>query len=409
MQWNSFCFKQANNKSPVLKVEKSRFCFLGARSRNIRFNQDYEIADNSVMSSTARYTTFDLADRFSCPSEEVAQRLTSAWLLECCSSRCCYPWKRYPSRYTDDHFKCQVKDLKKNDKKLEGAKSFEHLSRDDKSDSEECPLNLISVRNYQGKKRISEQGKILSNEEFIHVNDYSNNDADDENNEDFLDKPSEKLSPQSRNDENGQLLEFRSFDDFNDNKPLSRKYSLDTGTKREDNKQSFRKYSLDTKKAERFLEAENKVIVDKYPLHSGDYIEPDGSSLFKKCLSFKNKKFQSKKQKIEDAEGAKSLDLLSEKEKMNADLEELEKKESENKKDKENLFASDYNSSSSSSSDSFCDFEIQKDVKELEGEINPRRIRRQCKSKVISILPKVRELRETEEEVDSLNGIDTNL
>ena len=45
------------------------------------------------MSSSNDYSPIDPPKRFSCPTGDVAQRFSSAWLLECCCSRC-YPWKR---------------------------------------------------------------------------------------------------------------------------------------------------------------------------------------------------------------------------------------------------------------------------------------------------------------------------
>ena len=362
------------------------------------------------MSSTARYTTFDPADRFSWPSEEVAQRLTSAWLLECCCSRSCYPWKRRSSRYGDKSG--SVKDTKKDEKKFEGAKSLEQLSRDSKSDSEESPLYLTSVKNYQGKNERDEGETIFIKEGLV-----DSDDADDEEN-DENDKKQKKAEDNEDNSSetknNDEKSEFKTFNFFK-NKPIARKYSLDISARKKEDKQFFRKYSLDTIKVQKLEEARNKMKIDDSLLHIDDYIEPDGSPVFKRCVSFRNKSLKSKK----EDEGTKSLDLLEEEKvtleklkfqmdeekNLNQESEKIKKGEDQKKK---GLFDSDSESDSEESETAFefaneyssNNFELRKE-KDLEDK-NHGKIKRQCRSGIFSVLP---EVRETEEEVDSSHGI----
>lgn len=369
------------------------------------------------MSSNARYTTFAPADRFSWSSEEVAQRLPSAWLLECCYSRCCYPWKRLSSRYGDKPG--SVNDTKKDNKKLEGAKSLEHLSRYSKFDSEEYPLNLISVQTYQAKNERDREEMILMKEDLV-----ESDDADDEENEETDEKEKSREDNENRssetktNDEKSEFKPLKPFD-FLKNKPISRKYSLDIRERIQEDRHVFRKYSLDTSKLQKLKEASDKLKIDDSLLHTNDYIERDGSPVFKRCVSFKNQKksFQPKK----EDEGAKCLDLSKEE---TVTSEKSEKSEMDEEKDKdqdqESLKSSEDedqkkkgfldNDSDSSSEDSEVAFEFANESSSddcalpNESDLANRKqgkIKKKNRVGIFSVLPKVQET----EEVGHSHGI----
>lgn len=344
------------------------------------------------MSSNSRYMTFNPMDRFSQPTEEVAQRLTSVWLLESCCGSCCCPWKRRTSQKPNDKLSSSIQDTRKNEEKKFDSQVLDDDDNDDLAQNNELnsnslPLNLINKKN-QEKNFASDS----SDDE-----DKNNYDHDDQkNNEDQF---SNEIMEKKKSDYSlEQKTESKTFDFLSKrNKPFLRKFSLDITKEKEKNVPIFRKYSL------------------------SDYVEPDGSPVFKRCVSFKKKKESSDnneeikngdeemknknevmKNKQEEVnikgEGIKNIDDESEEENSSEDEEKkgLFDSDTDDSEDYEDVLIFNDNITSD-------DLKYQRDDKNLKIEKrNSRRMRLLTKNGILPVLPNVQEI---DEEINNSSGI----
>lgn len=353
------------------------------------------------MSSNSRYMTFNPTNRFSQPTEEVAQRLTSVWLLESCCGSCCCPWKRRTSKKSDDKFKDTRSEENDNSRVINDN---DDLAQNIELNSYHQPLNIIKNSN-QEKNFASD-----SSDDYQENRNNSSEDDEEEEKERNSSTKEELLtknveSKENNSDEKSVAKKIDSI--FKTNKKFLRKFSLDIGNEKQKNVPIFRKYSL------------------------ADDVEPNGSPIFKRCVSFKHKKqnsenssnFMTESEIDENEEIGNSAEKVRNKikemknkreeaknndEEFENKLEDLKEENSSEDEETKGLFDSDTDSEDYkdffefADNLSFDDFNSQQDDRKLSIEKRNSRMKILPKNGILSVLPNVQEI---EEEIGNSSGI----